>query len=462
MLLLALAGVASAASRPGQNRWHEDRGQGAPTIRVPQDQPTLRDAIEASQPGTLILLDRGTYLGGDIVPADKPGITIRGVDRNEVVFDGRDEVANALVIEADNVTVENMTAHNYVGNGFYWTGVEGYAGRYLTVWNVGLYGIYAIESRDGVFEHSYVSGAADAAFYIGECNPCDAVVTDVVARLSAVGYSGTNAGGNLKVRDSLWELNGTAIMPNSYEGQPLPPPQRESIISGNTIRDSNAQPVPANSPLAGFVGVGIAIAGGWENVVEGNDISGSAAYGIALFPTLQQNGNAIVPDLNVIRDNVITDSGTADLGVATGSAESNCFTGNQFSTSLPADIEAVLPCDGDPATDGDDQVMADLGIPVPEALNRLGPRPQYSDMPRPDDQPNMPNGTSSPSQEPPSPGPPTTPTSGASVAPSATPATPSASEATSDPIGIVALVGVLLGVTGAVGMLFLLWQRQRR
>jgi hypothetical protein len=144
VLVLAVAGVASAASRPGSGRWQEDRGQGTPTIRVPQDRPTLLEAIEASTPGSVIVLDRGIYPGGDIVPESKPGITIRGVDRNEVVFDGRDEIANALVIEADNVTVENMSAHNFVGNGFYWTGVEGYAGRYLTVWNVGLYGIYAI------------------------------------------------------------------------------------------------------------------------------------------------------------------------------------------------------------------------------------------------------------------------------------------------------------------------------
>ncbi|HYI21292.1 MAG TPA: hypothetical protein VEX62_01530, partial [Candidatus Limnocylindrales bacterium] len=195
--VVAVSGVASAAPRTAPTSPNNGSDQASQTIRVPQDEPTLADAIETSTPGALILLDRGTYPGGDIVPEAKSGITIRGVDRNTVVFDGEDARANALVIEADDVTVENMTAHNYVGNGFYWTGVEGYAGRYLTVWNVGLYGIYAISSRDGVFEHSYVSGAADAAFYIGECNPCDAVVANVTARLSAVGYSGTNAGGNL-------------------------------------------------------------------------------------------------------------------------------------------------------------------------------------------------------------------------------------------------------------------------
>ena len=76
------------------------------------------------------------------------------------------------------MTLENMSAHGFMENGFYWDGVEGFAGRYLTVWNVGLYAIYAIESRDGIIEHSYASGAADAAFYIGECNPCDTVVRD--------------------------------------------------------------------------------------------------------------------------------------------------------------------------------------------------------------------------------------------------------------------------------------------
>jgi hypothetical protein len=218
---------------------------GAPfvsVIRVPQDQPTIEDAIDASTPGTLILLDRGEYPGNVVVPEGKPGITIRGVDRNEVVFHGHDQRYNAIEIEADNVTIENMTARNFLGNGFYWDGVEGYAGRYLTVWNVGAYGIYAIESRRGIFENSYVSGAGDAAYYVGECNPCDVLLTNLVARYSAIGYSGTNAGGNLEIRDSLWEFNGSAIMPNSFEGQPAPPPQRSSVIAGNTIRDSGTVP----------------------------------------------------------------------------------------------------------------------------------------------------------------------------------------------------------------------------
>ncbi|HEY6687699.1 MAG TPA: hypothetical protein VI094_15965, partial [Propionibacteriaceae bacterium] len=61
------------------------------------------------------------------------------------------------------------------------------------------YGIYAFDSADGLFEHSYASGSPDSGFYIGQCHPCDAVVDQVVAERNALGYSGTNAGGNLQI-----------------------------------------------------------------------------------------------------------------------------------------------------------------------------------------------------------------------------------------------------------------------
>jgi hypothetical protein len=209
-------------------------------IRVPTDTPTLESAIGQARPGDLIVLDRGTYPGGVVVPENRPGIAIRGADRNAVVFDGEDDRDTAIEVLADGVTLENLTAHNFTNHGFYWEAVDGFAGRYLTVWNVGLYGIYAIESRDGVLEDSLVSGAADAAFYIGECNPCNTVLRRLTARYSAIGYSGTNTGGNLEIRDSLWELNGSGIMPNSYQGRAAPPPQRDSLITGNTIRGAGA------------------------------------------------------------------------------------------------------------------------------------------------------------------------------------------------------------------------------
>jgi hypothetical protein len=247
-------------------------------IRVPDDVATPRAAIEAAMPGDVILLAPGIYDGGLVVPAAKHDLTIRGADRSGVVFNGNGFSLTAIEVNADRVTLENLSAHDFDGNGFYWEEVEGFTGRYLTVWNVSLYGIYAVESKSGLIEHSLVSGAADAAFYVGECRPCDTTVREVEGRLSAIGYSGTNTGAGLELLDSNWDRNGTGILPNSYEDQTLPPPESESRIAGNVVRDSGTVPVPANSPLAGFIGIGIGIAGGNANLITRNTISGSAAY----------------------------------------------------------------------------------------------------------------------------------------------------------------------------------------
>src|SRR5256714_5646859 len=165
------------------------------TIRVPQDAPTIQAAVDAAAAGDTILVDRGTYPGGVVVPAGRPGLTIRGVAPNAVGLDGAGKRDDAIDVRADGVTLQNLSAHDFLKNAFYWDGVTGFTGSYLTVWNVRGYGIYSEDSTGGLIERDYVSGAADAAYYVGECNPCNSTIPHVVARLSAVGYSGTNASG---------------------------------------------------------------------------------------------------------------------------------------------------------------------------------------------------------------------------------------------------------------------------
>jgi hypothetical protein len=364
-------------------------------IRVPEDIATPRAAIDAAQPGDVILLAAGSYDGGLIVPPEKHDITIRGADEARVVFDGKGFSLTAIEINADDVTLENLSAHDFDGNGFYWEKVAGFTGRYLRVWNVNLYGIYATQSKGGVVEHSLVSGAADAGFYIGECQPCDTTVRNVEARLSAIGYSGTNTGAGMQLLDSTWDRNGTGIMPNSYEDQALEPPESGSQIAGNIVRDSGTVPVPAHTPLAGFIGMGIGIAGGNDNMITGNSISGSASYGIALFPTLQPSRTVIAPKGNQVKGNMVAGSAKADLAVSTGVGTGNCFADNRFTTSLPATIEDVQPCNGGTGSvQGDASVGRELAIPVPDALDRLaaaGARPDYRTMPSPEALPGSPD-----------------------------------------------------------------------
>jgi hypothetical protein len=385
LLLLVLAWTGDSAAVPSAD------------IRVPQDVATLQLAIAQAQPGDTIVLDAGTYPGGNVVPADKHDITIVGADRNAVVLDGADQRRNGITVHGDGVSILNMSAHNFLENAFYWDGADRYRASYLTVWNVQGYGIYIEDGERGVIDHSYVSGAADAAYYIGECKPCAATIANVVAVRSAVGYSGTNSTGVL-IRDSVWSGNGAGIVPNTYANEALPPEARTTIVR-NVITRSGREPVPIHTALAGFVGVGIAVAGGSGNVVRGNRVTGSERYGIAAFSTARYvtfNPGAReptprwLPRDNRVTDNAVTGSGWADLALASGSGPRNCFAANTARTVLPTNLQSA-GC-GSASPTGSPAVAAVLTAPVQQMVRATQERrhpPSYRSQAPPPPQPDM-------------------------------------------------------------------------
>ena len=126
-------------------------------MRVPGDADTIQGGVDLAAPGDLVLVGPGVY--DEAVVVTTPFLTIRGTDRNRVILDGGFTLDNGIqVIEADGVAIENMTARNYILNGFFWTSVFGYRGSYLTAYDNGDYGIYAYDSVYGLYDHAYASG----------------------------------------------------------------------------------------------------------------------------------------------------------------------------------------------------------------------------------------------------------------------------------------------------------------
>jgi hypothetical protein len=428
-----LAAGCSSSSEVGSTGSTQGGGTGSGSLdalQVPQEYPTIQAAVDAAKAGDLVLVDAGTYTEAvDVTTAD---ITIRGVDRNTVILDGGFELENGIrVLDTDGVVVENMTARNYLSNGFFWTGSDRYRGSYLTAYRNGDYGIYAFDAYHGQLDHSYASGSPDAGFYIGECFRCDAVIDDVISEHNGLGYSGTNSGGDLYIVNSTFRNNRAGIVPNSgsYE---LCYPGRESTIVGNIVHDNNNDEAPAIDVALLAQGNGILLAGAVDTTVERNLVFDHDRTGIAAVPFPEEDANDVAPPASAhdtpceeTRDdeipvenqnpgtvmwhptgnrfigNVVEGSGLADLASATialnegdlTTAElGNCFSDNVFSTSAPANLEELAPCDAT-GNGGDFTAGAlDLLVLIAE-MAEAPPKDTYTKTPVPAAQPTMPDAT---------------------------------------------------------------------
>jgi len=333
------------------------------------------------------------------------------------------------------VSVQNMTAKNYVSNGFFWTGSDRYHGSYLTAYRNGDYGVYAFDAYHGQFDNSLGSGSPDAGFYIGECYACDAVIDTVVSEHNGLGYSGTNSGGDLYIINSTFRYNRAGMVPNSgsYE---LCYPGRSNTIVGNTVYDNNYLEGPGIDASLLAQGNGILLAGSINNTVERNLVYDHERTGIAAVPFPEDDASDVPPpesdldkpcdevkdqDLpekspgfvlwpatgNRIVDNVVSGSGLADIAegtIAEGDqtlgeaieALDNCFSGNTVSSTSPKGLQELAPCEGD-GSGGD---FADGALDITVLVTKQPEAPDntkvYKTTPVPGPQESMPDAATAP------------------------------------------------------------------
>lgn len=362
-------------------------------LRVPEAYSTIQAAVKAAKSGDMISIAPGIYR--ESVRVRTPNLTIRGRDRNGVILDGNFSLDDGFEVLANNVVLENMTARHFTGNGFYWTGVVGFRGSYLTAYANGDYGVYAYGSNTGQFDHDLAAGHPDSGFYIGYCHPCHAVISNVISEDNALGYSGTNAGGDLIIRDSIWRKNMSGIAPNTLDSEPNPP-EDGTTITNNLVENNNNYDAPAKVLEYPTIGNGIVIGGGNNNVIMNNRINGHIYYGILIVPNIDKN--FWEPSGNKVEHNVITKSGVADMALSALSANDNCFSGNTVSRTVPPFLELTHACGSLSAYagGGDPSVVTVLFDHFMQAnLGRYTAR-DWRKAPTPAQQPGMPDPTIDP------------------------------------------------------------------
>jgi hypothetical protein len=283
-----------------------------------------------------------------------PDLYLRGMNRNTVVVDGTQPGASrcsaarsaqdygpsapdgsglgrngVLVWKARDVWVQNLTACNFLGgsgdagNEIWWNGGDrsaqvggyGFYGSYLTTTstfhgaerNAAQYGIFSSNWSGGTWDHAYASNFNDSGFYIGACQQiCDQAVDHVRAEYNALGYSGSNSGGQLVIKNSEFDNNEDGFDTNSQNGDD-PSPQNGAcpgngispiththscwVFMNNYVHDNNNADVPSAGLAAqGPVGTGMSVSGGRNDTIIDNRFERNGAWGLIVVPFPDSNG----------------------------------------------------------------------------------------------------------------------------------------------------------------------------
>lgn len=316
-----------------------------PLLVVPKDYPTIQKAVDHAKPGSTVLIRPGVY--HEAVAVKTSNLVIKGVDRFRTILNGRDRMDSGILVDgANHVTVANLTARNYVGNGIFFNNVHDYVATRIDAIKDRTYGIYAYNSYRGVFKDSFAWGSGDSGFYVGSCMACSAIIEHIHAEKNYLGYSGTNATG-VVIRNSTWVHNGAGIVPNTLPTEDFPP-NRGTYIIHNVVRANNYETVPEAgfSSTAGIpFGTGVFLAGVQNNTVRNNVITNNKRYGVLVSESIDPRS---VPMNNTVVFNTIRNSGRYDLAYS-GVGANDCFSGNKMDGDTgPPDIETLYACNARP------------------------------------------------------------------------------------------------------------------
>ena len=146
---------------------------------------------------------------------------------------------------------------------------------------------------------------SDSGYYFGACPDCKSTINHGHAENNDLGYSGSNSGGNLTIKNSEFDNNEEGVATQSQNNDDAPSPQdgvcpNEAtnpklpagaqrtdvcwVMIHNKVVNNNNGATPTSDGAPGLVGTGMSIAGGRHDLVIENTFSGNKAWGVLLVP----------------------------------------------------------------------------------------------------------------------------------------------------------------------------------
>ncbi len=251
----------------------------AGTIVVPPGQ-SINDAVASAQPGDVIQLQAGVY--EDVVVVKTNGITIQGAgsgtdgsilrppaDLPNRCFGG---IAGICIrgngqtgTPVSGVTVTGVRAEGFIAFGFLAFVAEDVTFEDDAAIDNGEYGLAAFESSGVVMRNNLAEGNALAGLYVGDSPDAAATLEGNETSGSAYGFFLRDAKTGTVAANTI---HGNCIGILVFNTSSPVHAARWSIL-GNTIED-NSRFCRGGPDEPALSGIGIAIAGGRRNTVEGN------------------------------------------------------------------------------------------------------------------------------------------------------------------------------------------------
>ena len=149
-----------------------------PIMPGAQAQKQVLEALITAEPGAVIELGEGTFTFDSTLSLDVAGVTLKGQGREATILDFANQAPGSggegLMVTADNFVMQDIAVKNSRGDAVKVEGTTGVTFRNVLVdWDGppktenGAYGLYPVQCKNILIEHSKVRGASDAGIYVG-------------------------------------------------------------------------------------------------------------------------------------------------------------------------------------------------------------------------------------------------------------------------------------------------------
>jgi cytochrome c peroxidase len=274
---------------------------------------SIQAAVDRARPGDTVEINPGVYHESVLVDADR--ITLRGMvmKGERAVLDGEKELSDAVIASGDGFIVEGLAMRHYTSNGVTVQGANGVVFRDLVIDDTGLYGVYPVECKDVTIEAVTVTGAKDAALYVGQSK--DIVVRGNEVHDNVTGIEIENSV-NALVEENYAHDNTGGILVFLLPNNPSKVGTDTRVLRNRVVTNNHANfgaPGSIVSQVAPGTGIFVMAADRTEvaeNEVKGNDSLGIGVVSLAVaFPKGTRFDVGIVPEGNRIHDNKLSENG---------------------------------------------------------------------------------------------------------------------------------------------------------